>query len=172
MELTELATIIGIVTAVTTILTGIFNFIFRYFEKKSDRDYEARRKAEDYYRPLYGHIAVLDELARGYPRSLETGKAKVFSFKNCKYKELTSKEILDEFKESYDEFASFYIKKKCEGYELFVSEKLKNALNDFWIKAKSLHENNEKLKDNEEIDAFHKSAEETTKIMEKLFGLK
>jgi len=172
MELTELATIIGIVTAITTILTGVFNFVFRYFEKKSDRDFEARRKAEDYYRPLYGHIAVLHELATGYHRSLETGKAKVFSFKNCEYKELTSKEILDAFKESYDEFSSFYIKKKCEGYELFVSEKLKTSLRDFWIGAKSLYENNERLKDSKEIDAFKKSAEETTDIMGKLFGLK
>jgi len=49
---------------------------------------------------------------------------------------------------------------------------LKEALGDFWVKAKSFYEDNEKLKDANEVDTFHKLADETTKVMEKLFGLK
>lgn len=168
MELVELITIlIG-----NGALIAIISFIFRYYEKKSDRDLEARRKAEGYYMPLYGHVAILDELARGYKRSLEMGKAKVFAFKDCNYEELTSKEILDDFKNAYDAFSKFYIKKKSEGYEIFVSEKLRESLSNFWVKAKSFYEDNEKLKDAKEVDTFHNLAEETTKVMEKLFGLK
>lgn len=154
------------------VLITLFTLIYGYFEKKSDRDLESRRKAENYYRPLYGHIAILDELARGYKRSLETGKAKVFSFTKGKYTELTSKEILDDFKKSYNAFSKFYVKKKGEGYEIFISEELKNVLVDFWVNVKSLYEDNEKLKDIKEVDTFHELAEETTKVMEKLFGLK
>jgi len=171
MELTEYVTILTLILG-NGILIGIITFIYRYYERKTERDLEARRKAENYYLPLYGHIAILDELARGYKRSLKIGKAEVFAFKDCNYKELTSKEILDDFKKSYGAFSKFYIKKKGEGYEIFVSEKLREALSNFWVKAKSFYKDNEKLKDANEVDAFHKLAEETTKVMEKLFGLK
>jgi len=171
MELTEYVTILTLILG-NGILLGIIGFIYKYYERKTERDLETRRKAEDYYMPLYGHIAILDELARGYRRSIEKGKAKVFAFKACNYEELTSKEILDDFKKSYDAFSKFYIKKKGEGYEIFVSEKLRDALLNLWVKAKSFYEDNEKLKDATEVATFHKLAEETTKVMEKLFGLK
>ena len=151
---------------------AIIGIIYRHYERKSERDLEARRKAGDYYMPLYGHIAVLDELARGYKRSIEKGKAKVFAFKECRYDELTSKQILAEFKKAYDAFSSFYIKKKREGYEIFISKKLKEFLSDFWIIAKNFYEDDKRMKDKREIDDFHNSAEEATSLMEKLFGLR
>lgn len=171
MELTEYVTILTFILG-NGVLIGIITLIHRHYERKNERDLEARRKAKDYYLPLYGHIAILDELARGYKRSLKIGKAEVFAFKDCNYEELTSKEILDDFKKSYDAFSKFYIRKKGEGYEIFVSPKLKEALSNFWVKAKSFYKDNEKLKNAHEVDTFHKLAEETTKIMEKLFGLK
>jgi hypothetical protein len=42
---------------------------------------------------------------------------------------------LAEYREAYSGFLAFYIKKKYEGYELFISEKLKESLVDFWKKA-------------------------------------
>jgi len=47
------------------------------------RDFEARKEAKNYYRELYGKIAILDELMRGYQRSIKDGKADVFSVKDC-----------------------------------------------------------------------------------------
>lgn len=121
---------------------------------------------------LYGYTAILHELAGAYQSSLAKGKAKSFTFKKCEYVELTSQEILDEFNKSYSAFSSFYIKSKCKGYEIFVSDNLKEKLTKFWINAKSFHENNALMKDQQEVKEFRKSAEETTEEMEKLFGLK
>ncbi|MEM2111437.1 MAG: hypothetical protein QXX08_06125, partial [Candidatus Bathyarchaeia archaeon] len=172
----ELVSIVSIIASSTIAILSLY---FSYWERKSDkefqakekkieRDFQARQRAEGYYRPLYGRIAVLDEMIRGYLRSLRKGRAKVFSVQDSKYKELTSKEILDEYLKSYNEFTSFYIKTKCEGYELFISEDLKDALVKLWAKADEFSENNEKLKDSEEIESFHRLAEETTRLMENL----
>lgn len=168
MTLTEIATIlIG-----NGILIGILNFIFRYYERKSDRDLEARRKAEHYYLPLHGHIAVLQSQVSDYKRSLTHGRIKAFEFNECEHKELTSREILNDFRKSYEKFTRFYIEKKREGYEIFVSEGLRKALIDFWRGARIFYEDPENLKNSEMIDDFTSSADDTLDLMEKLFGLK
>jgi len=154
------------------VLITIFGFFFNWLQSKSQRDFEARCEARKYYMTLYGHIAILDEFARGYPRSLKNGKAKVFMFKECKIGELTSKQILDEFKKAYDDFSRFYIKTKWEGCEIFVSKKLKKLLRKFWIKAKTFYEDTTEMKDEKQIENFHRLAKKTGHIMEKLFGLK
>ena len=120
---------------------------------------------------LYGHIAILHELAGAYQSSIGKGTARSFTFKKCEYVELTSQEILEDFNQSYSDFSSFYIESKCEGYEIFVSEKLKEKLTNFWINAKSFYEKNTLMKDQKEAENFRKSAEETTENMERLFGL-
>ncbi len=154
------------------LLIAIFTLIFNWLQNKYQRDFEARSEARKYYMTLYGHIAILDELARGYPRSIENGKAAVFIFKDCKLGERTSIQILDEFKKAYEGFSSFYIKTKCKGYEIFVSKKLKKLLSKFWIEAKTFYEDNTEMKSEEKIEDFHRLAEKTTNIMENLFGLK
>jgi hypothetical protein len=69
-------------------------------------DMKRREKAEDYYKPLYGHIAVLIEYAKAYFRSTEKGSETLFVFKGSKsyFGKLTQKEILELFKESYENF--------------------------------------------------------------------
>ena len=176
----------GAVVAVITLIFTLYqnkaqrnfearqNELREQFEARQDnlrRDFEARREAKDYYLPLYGHIAKLDELVRGYLRCLETGKAEVFEFEKFSYEELTCKEILKNFKNCYVKFSKFYIEKKSEGYELFISEKLKEALMKFWFEAQSFDENTELLKESDNVTRFHKLAEATTNIMEELFGL-
>jgi len=176
--------VVGVLSIIASLIIAVTSLFFSYWDRKSERkfqagereierEFEARQKAETYYRPLYGRIAVLDEMVRGYKRSLDNkGKAKVFSVQDCKYRESTSKEILDEYMKFYNKFVSFYIKTKYEGYELFVSEDLQNALIKLWAKADEFSENNKKLRDSKEIDDFHKLVKETTKLMENLFGLR
>jgi hypothetical protein len=169
MELDYLAILTLIIGngAVVAIVTLVFN----YYKHKSEKDFEARKEAKDYYMTLYSHIAILDELMRAYQRSAETGKAKVFT-KECKYIELPSGEILDNFKEAYTAFSSYYIKKKCEGYEIFVSKKLKDLLIKLWSCVKTFYEDDKRMQDKKEVEYVHKIAEKTTEHMEKLFGLK
>jgi hypothetical protein len=152
---------------VLSIVTALYN----WQQSKAARDFEARKEAKDYYRNLYGKIAVLDELVSGYQRSLKKGKAKVFHVKDCLFVELSTEKILMEFKDAYVDFTNYYIAKKCEGYEMFVSTKLKKLLIMFWKGVRSFYEKEEKMKVKEEIDNVHLLAEKATNHMEELFGL-
>lgn len=153
-------------------LFTLFTFIFKWIQSKSQRDFEARKEGRKYYMGLYGHIAILHELVGAYYRSTDDGNAKLFNFKKHIVNELTSQQILGEFNKAYEEFLKFYIETKCKGQEIFISEKLKKILGKFWIQAKEFYENNAYIDDEKKILNFNNLAEETTKIMEKLFGLK
>lgn len=157
------------------LLIAIFTFITNWIQSKSQRDFEARQKASEYYMTLFGQIAILDELARGYPRSLTKeakGKAAVFKFNEHEFGELTSKQILERYNEAYENFSSYYIKKKSEGYEIFIEEKLGKLLSKLWISAKTFYDDNAEMKDEKQIEKFHNLAKKTVGKMEKLFGLK
>ncbi len=152
---------------------AIFSLFFSFYQLKAGQDFEARKTAQGYYRELYGNIAVLDELMRGYHRSIiaKEKMARVFT-KECEYIELTEKEMLKRYNEAYLAFSTHYIKKKCEGYEIFVSEKLANTLIDYWTCVKNFYENDNEMTNKKEVDDTHKLAEKATKQMEKLYGLK
>ena len=169
MELDYLA-ILALVIGNGAVLT-IITLIFNHYQHKSEKDFEARKEAKEYYMKLYGYIAILDELIGAYQRSIETGKAKVFT-KDFKYTELSSEEILGNFKNAYEAFSSFYIEKKNAGFEIFVSEKLRKLLIEFWGNVKTCCEDEEQMKDKKEVDVVQKAAEKTANCMEKLFGLK
>ena len=153
------------------VIVGLITIVFDWHQNNVQRDFEARREAKNYYLPLYGHIAKLDEFVGGYIRSLETGKAKMFEFENYDHSELTSQEILDNFKNCYGEFSKFYIKKKSEGYELFITDKMKEVLMTFWCEAQNFYDNNDELKHSDNVRKFRKLAGDLTDIMEELFGL-
>lgn len=174
--------VVAIITLVFTLhqnkvqrnFEGRQNELRQQFEARQDnlrRDFEARREAKDYYRPLYGHVAMLHELAIGYFRSLDKRKIRVFDFDNLTYIELTSDKILLAFNQAYNNFSKFYIKKKSEGYELFISESLKKSLMNFWCEAQSFNEDSELMKKSERIAQFTEFAEDATNTMEELFGL-
>jgi hypothetical protein len=171
MLLSDYLTILTIILGNGAIV-AIIGLVFRYYEHKSQKDFEARKEAKEYYMKLYALIAILDELIRAYQRSIKKGKAEVFIFKECRYNELTSKEILDDFNEAYEAFSAYYIKKKCEGYEIFVSEKLAKLLIEFWNSVKTFYEKSKLMEDEKKTDSAHKIAKDLTKNMEKLFGLK
>ena len=155
------------------LVLAIFTLIFNFYQLKSGQDFEARKTAQGYYMELYGNIAILDELMQGYQRSIdsEEKKAKVFT-KECEYIELADKEILKRYKEAYLAFLAHYIKKKCEGYEIFVSEKLASTLIYYWNCVKSFYENEIEMTSKKEVEYAHKLAEKATRQMEKLYGLK
>ena len=153
------------------VIVGLITIVFDWHQNNVQRDFEARREAKIYYLPLYGHIAKIDEFVGGYIRSLETGKAKVFEFETPTYLELTTQEILDNFKKCYNDFSKFYIKKKSEGYELFITEKMKKTLMNFWCETQNFFDNNDELANSDSVKKFHVLANELTDIMENLFGL-
>jgi hypothetical protein len=174
----EVITLLGGSGVIVSIATLLYNWrqsvIQREIEdsrETAQRDFEARREAKEYYMKIYGHIAVLSELAKGYNRSIEKGEAEVFAFKECKFSKLSSDEILMNFNEAYDTFSSYYIGRICEGYEIFVSKKLKELLIEFWHYSKTFHDDNKIMKDQKEIASFNKVTDKTTDYMEKLFGL-
>lgn len=164
--------------AIVSLATLLYNWrqsvIQRQIEDKREaaqRDFESRQFAKEYYMKIYGHIAILAELAEGYNRSLKAGETDVFSFKDCKFAKLNSQEILNDFNEAYENFSSYYIKQICDGYEIFISKKLKELLSKFWHLAKTFHDKNEDLKVIKQVTFFKNVADETTNYMEKLFGL-
>ncbi|MFX0201005.1 MAG: hypothetical protein ACFFCW_33210 [Candidatus Hodarchaeota archaeon] len=137
-------------------------------------DLQRRELALDYYKPLYGHIAVLVEYAKAYCRCNPDESESVFVFNGNKsyFGELPQDEILELFKKSYTQFSSFYIEKKSEGYEIFITEKLEENLITFWKIAISFNENPQEMKNAEKINEFDQRADKTHKFMKKLFGLK
>ena len=133
-------------------ILGAFTLFFNYYKLKSDRDFEVRKIAKDYYMKLYGNIAILDELSQGYHRSIKEKKAKVFTkeykyLDECTYKELPTDQILENFREAYKEFTSHYIDHKYKGYEIFVSRKIAKLLVSYWRKLDSFFDDN-KLMEN------------------------
>jgi hypothetical protein len=156
----------------TSFVVALINLGFNWHQNNVQRDFEARRDAKDYYLPLYGHIAKLDELARGYSRSLNTGYADVFDFDNATSTTLSSDDILSAFKKAYLEFSKFYITKKSCGYELFISEKLRDSLTKYWCAAQDFYDDVGCLKVPDNVNTFHNLAENVTVVTEKLFGLK
>ncbi len=172
-------TLLGGSGIITTGVTLLYNHLQNHnqiaIEEKRDaiaRDFEARKEAKEYYKKIYGHIAVLDELMRGYVRSIDEGKARVFTFKKCEYAELPSAKILEEFRLAYANFSSYYIKMKCAGFEIFVSKELKQLLIRFWDRVQAFHEDEKQMASKKEVEGAHLIAEETTEYMEKLFGLR
>jgi len=170
----------AVATLVTTFATLFYNWRSGINQDKIEdrrqevqRDYETRQYAKDYYMKLYGHIAIIAELVEAYYRSLEEkGGTMVFSFKDFKFKTLTSKEILNDFNEAYENFSSYYIKQICDGYEIFISKNLSQKMAKFWHDAKAFRDNNDALKDAEQVKKFEEMVDTTTDCMEKLFGLK
>jgi hypothetical protein len=174
----EVFTLLGGSGVIVSIATLLYNWRQSVTQREiedrreaTQRDFETRRDAKKYYMKIFGYIAVLSELANGYSRSIEKGEAEVFAFKECKFSKQSSEEILGNFNEAYEAFSSYYIGRKCEGYEIFVSKKLKELLIEFWYYSKIFHDDNKKMKDKNEITSFSKATEETTDYMEKLFGL-
>ncbi|MGD0995174.1 MAG: hypothetical protein ABR909_06585 [Candidatus Bathyarchaeia archaeon] len=168
------ANIVDILTIIfgSSALITLIGYAFQYNQHKSEKDFEARKVAQEYYMTLYGYIGVLDELTKSYLRSIQDGKAEVFSYDNGLIEVQTSEKILDNYKNKYVNFASFYLKKSCEGYEIFVSKKLKGLLIKFWKTAKIFYDEPSSLKNKQTVEKFNNAAKETTDSMEKLFGLK
>jgi len=154
-------------------LAGIIGILVKSYldsrKEKNKMEFLARQEGREFYRLLYGRIAVLHELILGYSRSLETGETKLFVKK--RYRELKSEQILKEFREAYNEFSEFYIEKKHEGYELFVSRELKEYLTQLWLEAEGFNADPKLLESKDSIKGFDNLARKTTAIMEKLFGL-
>ena len=137
-------------------------------------DLKRRELAKDYYQPLYGQIAVLVEYGMAYGRCNPDESESVFVFNGNKsyFGELPQDKILELFKKSYEQFSSFYIKNKSEGYEIFIPNELEENLINFWKKAKSFYMFPQEMKNAEEIKKFDKYADEAHDLLEKLFGLK
>ena|ERR1035437_5920074 len=158
--------------AVVTIGVGLISHAYSYYQHKSEKDFDARKVARDYYMTLYARIGTLDEMAKSYRRSLKNDKkAKVFLYKEGKFAIHTSDEILEDFKNAYVEFYSYYLQNASEGYEIFVSKRLQDQLFEFWRLGETFNDNNQIMKNEQEIEKFSRFAEKTTNYMEKLFGL-
>jgi hypothetical protein len=137
-------------------------------------DLKRRELAQDYYKPLYGQIAVLVEYGMAYGRCKPDESESVFVFNGNKsyFGELPQDEILELFKNSYKQFSSSYIKNKSEGYEIYIPKELEENLITFWTDAKSFYKNPQEMKNAEKIKKFKQCADETHDLLEKLFGLK
>ena len=105
-------------------LIALVGYGFQYQQHKSEKDFEARKDAREYYKTIYGHIAILADLAKGYGASLSTGEAEVSEFNECRFCIMPSEKILTNYSESYLKFEAYYLKTKKEGHEIFISRKL------------------------------------------------
>ena len=169
-QIEEIKTLLAFLGPLAGIIGILMNSYLRSREEKGKREFLVRQVAtKDYYQPLYGRIAVLQELVSSYPRSLREGQAKVL----CKegYVDLKPEEIVEKYNKAYDGFTKFYTEKKYKGYEIFNSSKLQKALVKFWAKSKRLFEEKERFKDEKIVQVYIESAEEVMDVMEEFFAL-
>jgi hypothetical protein len=162
----------GVITAIAVAVLG---YIFQRQQHNAEKDFEARSEAREYYKKIYGHIAIIDEITKSYVRSLQEGqegKADVLCYENCSIEVQSSAKILERYKKAYSDFATYYLKSSSEGYEIFVSKKLRDLFGSFWRNAMLFDIHPELLKDKNKVREFNNIAEKTTDYMEELFGLK
>jgi hypothetical protein len=161
--------------AILTVILGngaLITFLTIYTNihtRKSETRLKARKDAHKFYLTLYSDIAYLDELMRAYATSKSNGKARVF-IRDQGFVESSLNEIATNFGKAYDVFLSYYKKKKCSGYEIYLSKRLWKLLLDF----QSLFPFDFKLENMTPQD--HEDAYsivfEIREQMEKYFGLK
>ena len=84
---------------------------------------------------------------------------------------LSSKELLENYRQAYREFDAYYVQKKCEGCEIFISHNLKELLIEWWRQAEQLYDNESLLGDKDRIFIFEKNTMDVLKQMEKIYGL-
>jgi len=159
--------------ALTAIIVAILGYAFQRQQHISEKDFEARKEARDYYKTIYGHIAVIDEITKSYLRSAEEsqGKTDVFCFENGNIEVQTTARILESFKEAYMKFSTYYLKSSSLGYEIFISKQLRDLLSEFWKMSMIFYNHPELLANKIEVRKFNIKAEQTTDCMERLFGL-
>ena len=167
---TDWATILGTLLG-SGVLISLITLLVNYLQGNRQRDFEARRDAKKYYLKLYAHIAILEELATSYQRSIKTGSATTFSFKDCAFVEHTSEKILQDYKEGYSNFSGFYLRNKGEGNEVFIPRKFNALLLGFWKSAMAFYDDAETMKIKANTDQFKKTCISTANYMTKLFGL-
>jgi hypothetical protein len=157
------------------LIIALFGFYFQRQQHISQKDFEARKEARDYYKTLYGHIAIMDELTKSYLRSVSPNqerKAETLCFENGSIEVQTSEKILGRYKIAYSTFSSYYLKSVGIGLEIFVPLQLRDLLGDLWGKAKRFDDNPALLENKRLVSEFNATAKKTTDYMERLFGLK
>jgi hypothetical protein len=158
--------ILSIIVGNGVLITAV-SLVLNHYEKKSETRLEARRDAHDFYFTLYSNIANLEELISAHRTSKSNGKAQVF-IRNQGYIELPRNQIAAEFSKAYEVFLSYYMEKKCSGYEIFLNKRLRNLLSDF----QSLFRSGINLENMTRYGDANHIVSEIREQMEKAFGLK
>jgi hypothetical protein len=108
------------------ILVTLIGFAFQHHQHNSERDFEARKVAREYYMTLYAHIGIIDELTKSYVRSINNGKAEVFSYEKCLTEVQTSAKIFENYKLAVTKFTEFYLTKSKEAMKFLYRKSFKN----------------------------------------------
>ena len=157
------------------VVVSLITLLYNYLQTKRDRDFESRKQASEYYKGLYARIVFMYGYAASYLASLEEkqkGRASVFSDKSQKRVELSSDELLENYNQSYRKFENYYVRKKSEGYEIFVSARLQQLLINYWTQAKNLYDHPDLLKRIEQVTMLRQYRDKVLGQIEKLYGLK
>lgn len=159
-------------------IVSIATLLYNWRASLAQQDFQARQNGKEYYLKMYAHVNILFELAESYVRARRPesgGKTAGFTFKKCGFIERTASEILSEFKESYRKFNLFYIENKRDGNEMFISAKFGDCLANFWRLAMEFDAAIETMEEDKRsmfMTKFRMAFEETTRRMQKLYGLK
>jgi hypothetical protein len=171
LDLNSLDFLLGIIIG-NGALIAIIGFLFQRQQELSARDFEARKEAKTYYRTIYGHIAVLSDLAHSYVSCLNQTDLEVADYSAGKLCTVKGETLLTDYRKNFESFEKYYLNSKKEGYEVFVSKKLKHLLINFWSSSRDFYKHPDRLSNKESVDNYCEIANKTTDYMEKLFGLK
>jgi len=161
--------VIGAITGFSVSVIGyILNHVLRLREESIGREFEMRREGRDFYLPLYGFLADLNDLVSAYTRAVEKGKAQLLIEQGFKY--LKPNEIVARYKKRYEKFTKFMATSREKGYELFLPLDLSYTLRDVWGLGDFLYE--EGKWDKKLARDFDDSSTKAMNRLEELLGLK
>lgn len=153
---------------VGALIGGGISYLFTMREKSITREFELYQKGMSYLQSLYGFISVLLDLAEGYVRALEKGKAQISDMEGFIY--LTPKEILDKYKSKYEEFTKFMGDQKNKGNEVFLRKDLAKDVTEFWALADYFYEKG--TWDSHLADDFNEVSIRTMDRIERMLGIR
>ncbi len=128
----------GIIGILASLLGYYINYLLKMREVSIQREFEMYQKGMSYLQTLNGFLSVLFDLVDGYVRAIEKGKAQISDIDGFIY--LTSAQIVDKYKTSYEEFTKFIGWRKKKGSELFLRKDLAHDITEFWALASYFYE--------------------------------
>lgn len=167
-ELTNLF-IGAIIALLASAVTYCLNHFLKLREQRLIREFEVREKARGFYHQVYGVVAMLTDFVTSF---LKEDSHKVWVLTEKGYSLLPKRQVIERYKQAYEECARFWFESRKKGLEVFFTKESAGDLEKFWGYAGYFYENNDWETHKEFITTFKEISQKICDDMDKLLGLR